>query len=48
MLEDNTKFKFESDVYSEEFFTFVKTILQNVAEFDGQDQESKEMRKIAM
>lgn len=49
VLEDNTKFKFESDVYSEEFFNFVKTILINVAEFgDSQDQESVEMRRLAI
>lgn len=27
VLEDNTKFTFENDVYSQEFFNFLKTIL---------------------
>lgn len=27
VLEDNTKFTFENDVYSQEFFDFLKTIL---------------------
>jgi hypothetical protein len=31
VLEDNTKFTFENDVYSQEFFNFLKEILQNVA-----------------
>ena len=30
VYEDNAKLAFENDVYSEEFFTFVKNILENV------------------
>lgn len=37
VLEDNTKFTFENDVYSQEFFNFLKTILQNVASFGDSD-----------
>jgi hypothetical protein len=49
VLEDNTKFKFETDVYSQEFFNFVKIILQNVASFgETSDAESKEMRQRAI
>lgn len=39
VLEDNSKFSFENDVYSLEFFDFIKTILQNVASFGGNDDE---------
>lgn len=45
VLEDNTKFSFENDVYSIEFFDFIKTILQNVAAFGPvQDDVHKAMR----
>jgi hypothetical protein len=40
VLEDNSKFSFENDVYSLEFFDFIKTILQNVASFGGNDDET--------
>ena len=33
VLEDNTKFSFENDVYSLEFFDFIRQILLNVATF---------------
>jgi len=39
VLEDNSKFSFESDVYSLEFFDFIKTILQNVASFGSNNDE---------
>lgn len=46
VLEDNTKFSFENDVYSLEFFDFIKTILQNVASFgDTSDEIHREMRE---
>jgi len=38
VLDDNIKFTFENDIYSQEFFDFLKQILQNVAQF-GQDEE---------
>ena len=45
MLEDNTKFSFENDIYSLEFFDFIRQILQNVAAFgNSQDEVNKEMR----
>ena len=45
VLEDNTKFTFENDVYSQEFFDFLKTILQSVASFGGlNDEVNIEMR----
>lgn len=31
VLDDNVKFTFENDIYSQEFFDFLKQILQNVA-----------------
>ena len=34
-MEDNTKFTFENDIYSKEFFNFIKQILQNVAQVDN-------------
>lgn len=47
--EDNTKFTFENDVYSLEFFDFIQKIMQNVASFNGgQDQVNKEMRAAAI
>ena len=45
VLQDNTKFKFENDVYSQDFFDFVKSTLRNVLSFgDKQDSVSHEMR----
>jgi hypothetical protein len=34
VFEDNAKFTFETDVYSEAFFNFIHEILDGVAEFD--------------
>ena len=46
VLEDNTKFTFENDVYSQDFFNFLKTILINVAQFGETDEEiNRNMRK---
>ena len=43
VLDDNVKFTFENDIYSQEFFDFLKQILQNVAQF-GQEEEDHQMR----
>jgi uncharacterized protein YjgD (DUF1641 family) len=49
VLEDNTKFTFENDVYSQEFFNFLKEILQNVAQFgESNDHINQEMRKLGV
>ena len=49
VLEDNTKFKFESDIYSKEFFDFIKTILHQSAQFGtSPDEEHREMRRGAI
>ena len=40
MAEDNDKFTFESDIYSNEFFNFIVRILKGVAEGDV-DNETK-------
>ena len=46
VLDDNTKFSFENDVYSLEFFDFIKTILMNVAAFGSvEDLVYDEMRR---
>ena len=37
VYEDNAKLAFENDVYSEEFFTFVKNILENVVSLGRKD-----------
>lgn len=42
--EDNSKFTFENDIYSIEFFEFVNKIMQSVSSFKGLDEASKEMR----
>ena len=40
MFEDNAKFTFETDVYSEAFFGFIRGILQNIADFATVEGES--------
>ena len=35
VFEDNQRFSFENDVYSKEFFSFLKQILATVASFDA-------------
>lgn len=47
VLEDNTKFTFENDIYSKEFYDFIKQILYNVAQF-GDNSEHHELRVISI
>lgn len=37
MFEDNKKFSFENDIYSEEFFSFIKEIIVSASSFEGED-----------
>lgn len=43
VLEDNAKFEFENDLYSDEFFTFTTEILASVAQMEG---DSAQLKKI--
>lgn len=38
-MEDNTKHTFENDIYSKEFFNFIKEIMANIV--NGQDIKQK-------
>lgn len=48
VFEDNKKFTFENDVYSSEFFDFIKDILTSVASFAGNDEVTADMRNNTM
>lgn len=48
VLEDNTKFSFENDVYSSEFFVFLKQILENVAAFGETTEDRSELRALGV
>ena len=41
VAEDNSKYTFESDIYSSEFFDFIMRILKSVADGDGVDDAAK-------
>ena len=41
VLEDNAKFEFENDIYSDEFFNFTTDILNSVAKMDVNSAETK-------
>ena len=38
IFEDNTKFTFENDIYSQEFFEFILQILSSISQLGGGDQ----------
>lgn len=46
--EDNGKFTFETDVYSESFFNFIKSVLQSVADIKNQGDDHSEVRECAI
>lgn len=48
MAEDNRKFTFETDVYSDQFFQFIRGILESVSEFEGSAEDLLEVRVNAM
>jgi hypothetical protein len=48
VLEDNTKFSFENDIYSAEFFNFLKQILESVAKFGETSPDMSELRTLGI
>lgn len=48
VAEDNRKFTFETDVYSDQFFQFIRGILESVSEFEGSEEDLLEVRVNAM
>ena len=46
MFQDNQKFEFENDIYSGEFFDFVKGILQAVAGLDKVEPDGELMQDV--
>jgi len=48
VYEDNKKFTFENDIYSQEFFEFIKKILENVANLTDDSELSHELRSSSM
>jgi hypothetical protein len=46
VLDDNRQFSFETDVYSQEFFVFLKEIMSNVSSFTAADVDSKVLREM--
>jgi hypothetical protein len=48
VFEDNAKFTFETDIYSEAFFNFIHGILESVAEFDrNEDSETLQTARVS-
>ena len=49
MSKDNKKFTFETDVYSEQFFGFVKDVLVKVADFGkAPSAEAEDLKSVRM
>jgi hypothetical protein len=48
VYDDNKKFTFENDIYSQEFFDFIKKILENVATLTDDSELSHELRSSSM
>jgi len=45
-MEDNTKHTFENDIYSKEFFNFIKEIMANIV--NGQDIKQKQALQLGL
>ena len=49
MSKDNKKFTFETDVYSDQFFGFIKDVLEKVAEFGkAPEAESEDLKNVRL
>jgi len=48
VAEDNRKFTFETDIYSDQFFQFIRGILDSVSEFKEGSKDLAEVRGNAM
>jgi len=43
VFEDNKKFTFESDIYSDEFFTFILNIMKSIANLNDEGSDASKL-----